>query len=154
MKAILFLAAFFIFFNSHANQNDEIKKEMYACFRMKEIKVNVDYDRIQWSPSESFTDVCLFGLRVFSGNEQYTYLTRRWRSPAYCKKFMKEWGKLKKENKTVCIAAYLSAPEKVKYQGKEVLEKSGFWEVIKSENWCHTYFMGNCQGIPNSVESF
>jgi hypothetical protein len=157
MKTILLLFTLFISSSLTAGENDnefKIKNEMFVCFNIKEIKINLEYDRIQWSPNESFTYVCSFSLHVSSNNVYFQYLTRRWRSPAYCKKFMKEWKELKKENKKVCIAAYISYPEKAKYKGKEVWEQSGFWEEIKSNNWCHTYFGGNCRGITRRTESF
>ena len=140
MKTMLLLFTLFISSSLIAGENDnefKIKDEMFVCFNIKEIEINLEYDRIQWSPNESFTYVCSFSLHVSSN-----------------KKFMKEWKELKKESKKVCIAAYLSYPEKAKYKGKEVLEQSGFWEEIKSNNWCHTYFGGNCRGITRRTESF
>lgn len=153
MKIILLLVSLFTSLITLANANSDSLKDAYSCFDIKQVKADVDYDRVQWN-SKKFINVCELGFRITSITPHYLYLTRNWRSPAYCKKFIREWEKLKKENRTVCIAAYLSYPEKKKYQGKEILEQSGFWEVIKSENWCHTYFVGNCQGIPNSTESF
>lgn len=156
MMTILISMILFFSLNSLAGgkKNEEFTKEMYTCFNIREIEVNVEYDRIQWSPNEKFTDVCIFGLHISSNDLHYHYSTRRWRSPAYCKKFIKEWKELKKGKRKVCISSYLSSPEKTKYKGKEVLEQSGFWEEIKSGNWCHTYFVGNCQGITHRSESF
>ncbi len=128
-------------------------KDMYTCFDIKQVEAIVEYDNVQWI-SEEGVDVCDLGFRISSSPHSYSYSTRNWRSPLYCKKFMKEWEKLKKGNEKVCIAAYLFSPEKRKYKGNEISEKSGFWEVIMTENWCHTYFKGNCLGIPNSTESF
>lgn len=154
MKIIFLLITLLISLSTLGTEKKLDKfKNMYTCFDIKRIEVSVEYDRVQWI-SEDFVDVCELSLRVNSSPHAYSYLTRNWRSPAYCKKFMKDWKKLKKGNKKICIAAYLSSPEKRKYKGKEISEQSGFWEVIKNENWCHTYFMGNCKEIPNSTESF
>jgi hypothetical protein len=153
MKVALFLINLFTFLNTSVYANNNKFKDAYNCFEIRQVKVDVEYDRVQRN-SKKFNDVCELGLRITSTSPNYSYITRNWRTPAYCKKFMSEWEKLKKENRTICIAAYLSYPEKKKYQDKEILEQSGFWEVIKSENWCHTYFSGNCQEIVHRTESF
>jgi hypothetical protein len=157
MKLTFLLTILLIYLNVLADENkDEFKiiDEMYRCFNIKKVAINLEYDRIQWSLNEGFTDVCLFSFHVSSNNIYYQYLNRRWRSPLYCKKFMDEWSNLKKEDRKICIAAYLSDPEKIKHKGKDLLKQSGYWEVVKSEKWCHSYFMGNCEGIVNSKVSF
>jgi hypothetical protein len=136
------------------DQDFSIQEEMFNCFKIDEIRINLEYEDIQWSPREKFSRVCSFSFHIISHNIYYQYLTRRWRSPSYCKKFFVEWENLKKEKSKICIAAYLSYPEKDKYQGKEVFVQSGFWEEIKSGNWCHTYFSGNCRGIERRTESY
>lgn len=154
MKIVFLLIILLISSNALGTVKKSDKfKNMYTCFNIKQVEASVEYDKVQWI-SEDYINVCELGLRITSLPHSYSYLTRNWRSPGYCKKFMKEWEKLKKESKKICIAAYLSYPEKRKYKGREILEQSGFWEVIKSENWCHTYFVGNCRGILNSTESF
>ncbi len=153
MKTTLFLINLFYCLNALADTNSDKFKDAYTCFDIRQVKADVEYDRVQWN-SKKFINVCELGFRITSTTPNYLYLTRNWRTPGYCREFIREWKKLEKENKTVCIAAYLSYPEKKKYQDKEILEQSGFWEVIKSENWCHTYFSGNCQKIAQSTESF
>jgi|GEM_PF-2368735 hypothetical protein len=154
MKTVFLLITFIISLNASGETKESDKfKNMYTCFDIKQVEASVEYDNVQWI-NEDKIDVCELGFRISSSPYSYSYLTRNWRSPLYCNKFMKEWKKLKKGNEKICIAAYLSSTGKRKYKGKEILEQSGFWEVIKTENWCHTYFVGNCQGIPNSTESF
>lgn len=132
---------------------EDIPEKSFKCFNHKLVEIDFEYDRIL-TDNNIFVDVCDIGLTVMSVNQKYRYLTRNWRSPSYCKKIKKDWDALKKENRSVCIASYLSSPEKKTINGKKILESSGFWEVIKSEKWCHTYFEGNCKGIANATESF
>lgn len=132
---------------------DDIPEKTFKCFNHRLVEIDLEYDKLV-EDNNSFVNVCDIGLTVTSINLRYRYLTRNWRSPAYCNKFKKDWDALKKENRRICIASYLTLPEKKIINGKEILESNGFWEVIKSENWCHTYFTGNCKGIKNSTESF
>ncbi len=136
---------------THLSADKDIE-QLYSCFAAKDIKVTAGYDKIQWGLNDPFMKVCLLSFEVTSEGIHREYTTRRWRSPAYCKKFTSDWKDIKRKNQKVCIAGYLSNPEKQK--DKKNLEQIGYWEVIKSEEWCHTYFMGNCKGIPNSTDSF
>lgn len=145
MREFIFLL---IFLNSNISYSKKIDefKDRYTCFNVKLIKLNFSYDRIRWD-SEDLTDVCDLSLEINSTIPRYFYLTRRWRSPAYCKNFKKEWQKLKIQDRKVCIAASFFSPDLVIPSGKMIKEQTGYWEVLKSENWCHSYFVGNCKGF-------
>ncbi len=138
----------------HAEISEDELKKLTKCYDLKNVTIDVEYDKIQWSPNDEFVNVCSFSLEIFTKNSLYVYLTRRWRSPNYCKRFLNEWNEIKKKNKEICVAGHISHPEKTKFKNKEVLKEIGYWEVIKSENWCHTYFMGNCRNTVNFTESF
>lgn len=140
LKSIIFFLM--ISFGGFAASDDEVK-DMYLCFKIQLIKAEVHYDRVRW-PDNDFTDVCSISLTIDATNPSYFYYSRKWRAPDLCKKFTKDWNDLKKENKKVCIAARLDSPEKVLRSGKEYFEKSAPYEVIKSGQWCHSYFDGYC----------
>lgn len=124
--------------------NDDEFKGSYICFKVSLIKANANYERVRW-PSSSLTDVCSINLSVNSTKPSYYYYSRGWRDPDLCRKFMKEWNEITKENRKVCIAARLDSPEKVQQKNrKEFLERSAPYEVIKSGSWCHSYFDGYC----------
>ncbi len=116
---------------------------MYLCFPIGQIEVNAEYDRVRW-PNSDLNNVCSLGFHIRKTNPAYFYYSRSWRDPSYCKSFMHKWAELKKENKEICIAARLDPPNKKKYKGKEFFQRSAPYEVIKSGNWCHSYFDGYC----------
>ncbi len=142
-----------ISFNLFSTTPDEIEK-LYKCFSIKDINLSLEYEQVQWSPNDRPQKMCIFSFDVTSNATHNIYLARRWRSLDYCKKLSNEWNNQKKQDRKVCIAGYISHPEKKNVKGKEILESIGYWEVIKSEEWCHTYFVGNCKGMANSTESF
>lgn len=153
MKTIVGILTLLISFNLFSTTSDEIEN-LYECISIRDIQISLEYEQVQWSPNDKPQRMCIFSFNVTSNGVHNIYLTRRWRSPDYCKKLISEWSHLKKRDRKVCIAGYLSYPEKKKVGGKEIAEAIGYWEVVKSEDWCHTYFVGNCKGIANSTESF
>ena len=125
-----------------AASNDEFKS-LYKCFDIHLVKIEIERDRVRW-PGNSFTNVCSIGLTIDSTTPTYFYYSRGWRSPELCNQFVKDWSDLKKKNKEVCIAARLDPIEKKEDMGKEFFQRSAPYEVIKSGNWCHSYFDGYC----------
>lgn len=143
LLVILFLMSFSAFAEVEADDLEEYNGQ-YICFRSHLIKVRAEYDRVRW-PDSAFTNVCSLSLQVVATNPSYFYITRKWRDPIYCKKFLRDWTELRKKNKKVCIAADLWPVKKVKYKGKVILERSGYWEIIRSGKWCRSYFVrDNC----------
>lgn len=145
MKNIIIILTLFLSFNLLAANDDEFK-DMYLCFNISEVKLNIEYDRVRW-PDSQFNDVCSINIMIAQNqtNPAYFYYSRNWRYPALCKKFLKDWSKLKKDkNRKVCIAARLGTADKEMKNGKEFLERSAPYEVIKSGKWCHGYFTGYC----------
>lgn len=131
-----------ISFGAFAASDDEFK-DMYLCFKIQLINVKAHYERVRW-PDSAFINVCSLNLTIDATNPSYFYYSRKWRDPDLCKRFIKDWNELKKENRKVCIAARLGLPEKVQQNGKELFERSAPYEVIKSGPWCHSYFDGHC----------
>lgn len=122
---------------------DDEFKSLYRCFDIHLVKIEIERDRVRW-PGSSFTNVCSISLTIDSTSLTYFYYSRGWRYPELCNQFAKDWNDLKKKNKEVCIAARLDPPDRREDKGKEFLQKSGPYEVIKSGNWCHSYFDGYC----------
>lgn len=119
-------------------------KGQYICFRSSIVEAKANYERVRW-PGSQLTNVCSISFSIYSISPAHFYYTRGWRDPEYCKMFMKEWNDLRKKNKKVCIAADQNPPEKVKYKGKDILEQSAPWEIIRSGKWCRSYFVrDNC----------
>jgi hypothetical protein len=152
MKFSFTLLIFVLSCNIYSTEIDEIDK-LYACYPIKNIEIIIDYEKAQFSSQEPYIEVCAFTLYVNFNKIQRIYSTRKWRSTSYCKIFMNEWRNLKKdENREVCIAGYLSLTEK--QNDKDMYEETGYWEVIKTDDWCHSYFIGNCQEIKKVTESY
>jgi hypothetical protein len=145
MNGLFKILTFILSFNLFAANDDEFKK-MYLCFDITEMELNIDYDRVRW-PDSQLTDVCSININVPAKNSEpaYFYYSRSWIDPDFCKKFSLNWNELNKEkDRKVCIAARLDSADKIKRNGKEILERSASYEVIKSGNWCHSYFSGYC----------
>ena len=123
MKIIFAMLIFLISSRLFSADIDEMEK-LYSCYSIRNIEVIVDYEKIQWSPQDPFVKVCAFTILVTNNNIHSIYSTRRWRSTAYCKKFINEWKNLKKlEDRKVCIAGFLSTPEEK--NDKDILEEVG-----------------------------
>lgn len=142
MKILLVILV--LFSSTHLLAENDIEfKDLYKCFDIHLVKIEIERDRVRW-PGSSFTNVCSLGLTIDSTTPTYFYYSRGWRSPELCDQFVKDWNNLKKKNKKVCIAARLDPPDKKEDKGKEFFQRSAPYEVIKSENWCHSYFDGYC----------
>ncbi len=138
------LLILFVSLNVFADKDADEYKGQYTCFKANLIQVSADYERVRW-PGSKYNNVCSLSLNIYSIKPAHFYFTRSWRDPSYCKKFTKDWAGLRKQNKKVCIAADQVSLHKIKRNGIEILEQSGYLEIIRSRKWCHSYFdRDNC----------
>lgn len=111
MKIVFTFLSLLLPFHLLSFDQNQIDK-LYECFPNKNIKINLEYDRIQWTPRDRPQSVCSFSFHLTHNGVYSIYLTRRWHSPAYCKKFINEWKLFENDDRKVCIAGYISYPEK------------------------------------------
>jgi len=111
--------------------------QRWQCFATKKIKFLYDIWRDDYTDFGRGATLCDYSFEVNDdAGVHHFYIARRAKEVEDCRELFREWKKLKKNSKYVCILG-----EPASYEDKE---KGWIWGKTKTKHGCMSYFLGEC----------
>ena len=123
------------------SKNDKISPYPYwQCFEIRNSKINCELGK--YDPQEKDT-MSMLVVSSMRNNELHEFISRRPITYRSCQLYIKDWQKLTKNEKYICISG---ADHSEKTNGSKVT-----WTWIfgryKTKKGCDSYFQGECTGV-------